>query len=85
LRKFLKEGGNSESPASPIRAAEFAWSVVIDHHAAAHFSRSGRGVIPRTEVTIEPYDPHHFHHHLVAPQKKLTTRADRVPEETLVL
>ena len=54
--------------------------VVIDHH-AAHVFRDLGGSRPENEVTIEPYDPHHFHHHLVH-RKEAHYQGDRVPEET---
>jgi len=78
LRKFLKEAG-SESPrtehAQPCRMV-----VVIDHH-AAHIFRDVGESRPQDEVKIEPYDPHHFHHHLVH-RKEAHYQGDRVPEET---
>ncbi len=54
--------------------------VVIDHH-AAHLFRDLGGSRPVPEATIEPYDPHHFHHHLIH-RKEAHYRGDRVPEET---
>ncbi len=78
LRKFLKEAG-SESPASkftqPCRMV-----VVIDHHAAHIFRDLGESR-PQDAATIAPYDPHHFHRHLVH-RKEAHYEGDRVPEET---
>jgi hypothetical protein len=54
--------------------------VVIDHH-AAHIFRDLGGSRPRDEATIEPYDPYHFHHHLIH-RKEAHYRGDRVPEES---
>lgn len=54
--------------------------VAIDHH-AAHIFRNPGDPRPAKEVTIEPYDPHHFHHHLVH-RKEAHYKGDRVPEET---
>jgi ABC-type transport system involved in cytochrome bd biosynthesis fused ATPase/permease subunit len=53
--------------------------VVIDHH-SAHVFRDLGGSRPQEEATIEPYDPHHFHHHLVH-RKAAHYQGDRVPEE----
>jgi hypothetical protein len=78
LRRFLK-GAASELPSNaPVQAGRMV--VVIDHH-AAHIFRDLGGSRPQNEVTIEPYDPHHFHHHLVH-RKEAHYQGDRVPEET---
>jgi hypothetical protein len=78
LRKFLKEAG-SESPSNesiqPHRTI-----VVIDHH-AAHIFRDLGETRPQDGVTVTPYDPHHFHHHLVH-RKEAHYAGGRVPEET---
>lgn len=78
LRKFLKEAG-SDLPAGnaiqPRRAV-----VVIDHHAAHIFSDLGESR-PQEAAAITPYDPHHFHHHLVH-RKEAHYQGERVPEET---
>jgi hypothetical protein len=78
LRKFLKAAS-----AEPVIAGEAQHSrtvVVIDHHVAHVFRdmNDGRG---RQDVAVEPYDPHHFHHHLVH-RKEAHYEGDRVPEET---
>jgi hypothetical protein len=78
LRKFLKEAG-SES-ASIAHAQPRRMVVVIDHH-SAHVFRDLDGSRPKEQVSIEPYDPHHFHHHLVH-RKEAHYQGDRVPEET---
>jgi len=54
--------------------------VVIDHHSARVFRDLGE-TRPKQEVTIEPYDPHHFHRHLVH-RKEAHFPGDRAPEET---
>jgi stalled ribosome rescue protein Dom34 len=54
--------------------------VAIDHHAAHIFNNPGETEHGK-EVTIEPYDPHHFHHHLIH-RKEAHYKGDRVPEET---
>jgi hypothetical protein len=54
--------------------------AVIDHH-AAHIFRDLGGSGPREEAMIEPYDPHHFHRHLIH-RKEAHYRGDRVPEES---
>jgi hypothetical protein len=88
LRRLLKAAA-ADAPATqaPTAGASSAAAppaprmvVVIDHHAAHVFQDLG-GSRPRDEVTIEPYDPHHFHHHLVH-RHEAHYRGDRVPEET---
>jgi hypothetical protein len=70
LRKFLKAAG-----AEPLAAAqaEPRTVVVIDHHSARIFGKP--------DVVVTPYDPHHFHHHLIH-RKEAHYEGDRVPEET---
>jgi hypothetical protein len=78
LRKFLKEAA-SESPAvKSVQPSRMV--VVIDHH-AAHVYRDLGQSRPQDVAAIEPYDPHHFHHHLVH-RKEAHYEGDRVPEET---
>ncbi len=78
LRRFLKHAG-AQAPA--IQSSQPSRTiVVIDHHAAHIFSAVGAGS-PRNEVTITPYDPHHFHRHLIH-RKEAHYRGDRVPEES---
>ncbi len=82
LRKFLKEarldaqksGAQTEQPAKPCRMI-----VVIDHHAAHVYKDSG-GSRPADEHNVQPYDPYHFHHHLIH-RKEAHYRGERVPEE----
>ena len=70
LRKFLKAAG-----AEPVAAeqARTKTVVVIDHHSARVFGKP--------DVVVKPYDPHHFHHHLIH-RKEAHYEGDRVPEET---
>lgn len=72
----------SEQPTSaPAKHAQTCRIVVaIDHHAAHIFLNPGEPK-PAKELTIEPYDPHHFHHHLVH-RKEAHYKGDRAPEET---
>jgi hypothetical protein len=78
LRKFLKEAASESPPGKftqPIRMV-----VVIDHH-SAHIFRDLGGSRPQEVETTTPYDPHHFHHHLIH-RKEAHYEGDRVPEET---
>jgi hypothetical protein len=77
LRKFLKEAGPGaqvEEPSQPSRMI-----VVIDHH-AAHVYQDFGGSRPADEHKVRPYDPFHFHHHLIH-RKEAHYRGERVPEE----
>jgi hypothetical protein len=77
LRKFLKEAGpngNTSNATQPHRII-----VVIDHH-AAHLYQDLNGSRPEDEVTVRPYDPFHFHHHLIH-RKESHYRGEHVPEE----
>jgi hypothetical protein len=77
LRRFLKLAAAESSTVESVQPSRMV--VVIDHH-AAHIFRHGDGR-PRDEATIEPYDPHHFHRHLVH-RKEAHYQGDHVPEET---
>src|ERR1700689_4146976 len=70
LRKFLKAAG-----AEPLAAAQAQPTtvVVIDPHSARIFGKP--------DIVVKPYDPHHFHHHLIH-RKEAHYEGDRVPEET---
>ena len=77
LRKFLQEaerGEQMEEPAKPLRMI-----VVIDHR-AAHLYQDIGGSRPSDEHRVRPYDPFHFHHHLIH-RKEAHYRGERVPEE----
>jgi hypothetical protein len=77
LRRLLK-AAESDVPSLALAHAG-RMIVVIDHH-GAHILRALDGAGSRTQVTVEPYDPHHFHHHLIH-RKEAHYRGDRVPEE----
>jgi hypothetical protein len=77
LRRFLKRVAAESPPAAVARSWRMV--VVIDHHAAHIYSELGSN--PQDEVKIKPYDPHHFHHHLVH-RKESHYQGDRVPEDT---
>jgi hypothetical protein len=78
LRKFLKAAG--ADPGAAERAQNSTTVVVIDHH-SAHLFRDANAGGEQQGVEIKPYDPHHFHHHLVH-RKEAHYQGDRVPEET---
>lgn len=78
LRKLLKAAGSESPPSKSIQPNRMV--VVIDHH-AAHIFRDLGGSRPQDAVDIAPYDPHHFHHHLIH-RKEAHYEGDRVPEET---
>jgi len=78
LRRLLKAATVQPAQAESVPSGRMV--VVIDHHAAHVFHDLG-GSRPQDGITIEPYDPHHFHHHLVH-RKEAHYRGDRVPEET---
>jgi hypothetical protein len=78
LRKFLKLAG-SESPPEKFNQPRRI-VVVIDHH-AAHIFRDLGDSGPQDAATITPYDPYHYHRHLVH-RKEAHYEGDRVPEET---
>lgn len=78
LRKLLKLAGSESPPDQSIHPRRMI--VIIDHHAAHIFSDLGESRSQDVE-TIKPYDPYHFHHHLVH-RKEAHYEGDRVPEET---
>jgi hypothetical protein len=78
LRKFLKNAGREAAESQAAQSPETV--VVIDHHAARVFQDMNLHQ-PQSEVGIKPYDPHHFHHHLIH-RKEAHYEGDRVPEET---
>jgi hypothetical protein len=77
LRRFLKAATAQPAAVDSVQPGRMV--VVIDHH-AAHVFRDLGGSRPQDGETIEPYDPHGFHHHLVH-RKEAHYRGDRVPEE----
>ena len=78
LRKFLKAA--DAQPAAAGHAPDSTTVVVIDHH-SAHLFRDANAGGEQQGAEIKPYDPHHFHHHLVH-RKEAHYQGDRVPEET---
>jgi hypothetical protein len=78
LRRFLKLAGSESQPDKILQPRRTI--VVIDHHAAHIFSDLGESHT-QDALTITPYDPHHYHHHLVH-RKEAHYEGDRVPEET---
>ena len=82
LRKFLKEAGlDANKSGTPVGepAQPGRMIVVIDHH-AAHVYQDFGGSRPADEHKVQPYDPYHFHHHLIH-RKEAQYRGERVPEE----
>ncbi len=77
LRGFLKEAeaGRKTTPAH----AGGRMVVVIDHH-AAHIYHDLGGSRPEDEITVKPYDPFEFQHHLIH-RKEAHYEGERVPEE----
>ena len=78
LRKLL----HAAESADPVRGKSTSRQliVVVDHHSAHIFAETG-GSRPSALDTIEPADPHHYHHHLVH-KKEAHYQGDRVPEDT---
>ena len=77
LRKFLK---GAESGAQVEEAVERnRMIVVIDHH-GAHVYKDPIQNHSADEHRVRPYDPFHFHHHLIH-RKEAHYLGERVPEE----
>jgi hypothetical protein len=77
LRRFLKEAGVLGVPAKAHQIGRMV--VVIDHH-AAHIYHDLGGSRPEDEVTVKPYDPFGFQHHLIH-RKEAHYKGEHVPEE----
>jgi hypothetical protein len=77
LRRFLKEAGVLGKPEKPFQIGRMV--VVIDHHAAHVYHDIGASR-PEDEVTVKPYDPFGFHHHLIH-RKEAHYKGEHVPEE----
>ena len=77
LRKFLKLAGSELPPDKFIQPNRMV--VIIDHHGAHIFHDLGES--RWQDALITPYDPYHYHHHLVH-RKEAHYEGDRVPEET---
>jgi hypothetical protein len=78
LRKFLRQGEEAAPAAEPSDAGRLI--VVVDHHGAHVYKDLGLSV-PEPESKVTPYDPFHYHHHLIH-RKEAHYRGERVPEET---
>jgi len=78
LRRFLKDAGSKPAPSEYAQRGRMV--VVVDHQDAHIFRYLGANR-PAQEVTVDPYDPHHFHHHLIH-RKEAHYQGDRVPEES---
>jgi hypothetical protein len=77
LRKFLREAGPTSEPSAVSEPSRMV--VVIDHH-GAHIYQDLDRKVPELEETVRPYDPFHFHHHLIH-KKEAHYVGERVPEE----
>jgi hypothetical protein len=77
LRSFLKGAAISVKPAETNPIGRMV--VVIDHH-AAHIYHDHGGSRPEDEVSVKPYDPFGFQHHLIH-RKEAHYKGDHVPEE----
>jgi len=77
LRRFLKDAGVLGKAAKAHQQGRMV--VVIDHH-AAHLYQDLGGSVPEDEVTVKPYDPFGFQHHLIH-RKEAHYKGEHVPEE----
>lgn len=77
LRRFLKEAQIPRKPAEASPAGRMV--VVIDHH-SAHVYHDQGGSRPEGGVTVKPYDPFGFQHHLIH-RKEAHYEGERVPED----
>jgi hypothetical protein len=83
LRKFLESAGVTptsvdrveETPAEESAALDMV--VTVDHHEARLFAIHGSSA---TATRLQPYDPHHFLHHLTHREDR-ELRGQREPEE----
>jgi hypothetical protein len=77
LRRFLKEVGGLGMPAKVPKIGRMV--VVIDHHVAHIYHELGDSR-SQGDVTVKPYDPFGFQHHLIH-RKEAHYKGERVPEE----
>ena len=77
LRRFLKEAEVLGVPAKAHQSGRMV--VVIDHH-VAHIYHDLGGSLPQDELTVKPYDPFGFQHHLIH-RKEAHYKGEHVPEE----
>jgi hypothetical protein len=77
LRRFLRAAEVQRKPAEARPLGRMV--VVIDHH-VAHIYHDTGGSRPEGEVSVKPYDPFGFQHHLIH-RKEAHYEGERVPEE----
>jgi hypothetical protein len=77
LRRFLKDAG---ALGKPVQAHQVGRMVVVVDHQAADIYHDLGGSRPQDEVTVKPYDPFGFQHHLIH-RKEAHYKGDHVPEE----
>jgi hypothetical protein len=77
LRSFLKEAGVLGKPA---KAHQIGRMVVVIDHRAAHIYHDLGGSRPQDEITVKPYDPFGFQHHLIH-RKEAHYKGDHIAEE----
>ncbi|MDR3751578.1 MAG: hypothetical protein P4K94_08850 [Terracidiphilus sp.] len=77
LRRFLKEAGVLGKLAKAHQSGRVV--AVIDHHAAHIYQDFGLSE-PEDEMTVKPYDPFGFQHHLIH-RKEAHYQGEHVPEE----
>jgi hypothetical protein len=77
LRAFLKRA-ESASPIEHLTQPS-RMVVVIDHHSAHIYAETG-ATQPRPDESIKPYDPFHFHHHILH-RKEAHYVGEHIPEE----
>jgi len=77
MRGSVKEAGVLGKPA---KAHQIGRMVVVIDHRAAHIYHDLGGSRPEDEVTVKPYDPFGFQHHLIH-RKEAHYKGDHVPEE----
>lgn len=81
LRHFLHEAGAQagviQKPAQVSPSGRMV--AVVDHH-VAHIYHDGGANPPANEVSVKPYDPFNYQHHLIH-RKEAHYVGERVPEE----
>jgi hypothetical protein len=77
LRTLLKDTGGKAVAADALLCRMV---VVVDHH-RAHIYQDHDASRPQLGATVNPYDPHGFHRHLIH-RKEAHYQGERVPEET---
>jgi len=77
LRRFLKDADALGKSADAHQIGRMV--IIVDHH-AAHIYHNLGGSRPQDEVSVKPYDPFGFKHHLIH-RKEAHYKGDHVPEE----